>query len=147
MSVTQVGVKCLLLSGDHSRFLALRRASGVARQREEFDIPGGRLEYGEEPVAGLAREILEEVGLSLPNAERFALVDAGNVVADAERHIVRLTYAYVLESDDLVPMLSDEHTEWCWREVGESDGYHPLLNRAIRHLRNQHTRFPIVGNA
>lgn len=134
MSVTNVGVKCLLLSTDGSSFLALRRTPGIAQQPEDFDIPGGLLEHGEEPIAGLLREVVEEVGLLLSENDDFTLLDAGNVVSTLDRHIVRLTYACVIRPDDITPVLSEEHTSWCWRCVEQHDGYHYLLNQAIRVL-------------
>ncbi|GAB4120803.1 MAG: hypothetical protein Kow00104_04030 [Rhodothalassiaceae bacterium] len=52
-----ISVKTLLLCG--RRFLLLRETGG------QWELPGGRLEPGEDPIACLAREIVEETGLSV----------------------------------------------------------------------------------
>ncbi|HEX3065930.1 MAG TPA: NUDIX domain-containing protein [Dongiaceae bacterium] len=52
-----VSVKGVIFLGD--RVVLLRN------EREEWELPGGRLESGEEPVSCLVREVKEELGIAV----------------------------------------------------------------------------------
>ena len=54
---------CALVEDDHGRLLLVRRAHEPYRGC--WDIPGGFLEEGEQPLDGLRRELLEETGLEI----------------------------------------------------------------------------------
>lgn len=52
------------------------------RSSEPADLPGGRLEYGEDPTKGLYREIQEETGLRVKVG---SVIHAWNVMRKATR--------------------------------------------------------------
>ncbi|HEY2892188.1 MAG TPA: NUDIX domain-containing protein [Dongiaceae bacterium] len=52
-----MSVKGVIFLGD--RVVLLRN------EREEWELPGGRLESGEEPVSCLVREVKEELGIAI----------------------------------------------------------------------------------
>jgi 8-oxo-dGTP pyrophosphatase MutT (NUDIX family) len=52
-----VSVKGVIFLGD--RVVLLRN------EREEWELPGGRLESGEDPVSCLVREVKEELGIAV----------------------------------------------------------------------------------
>lgn len=87
--------------------LVLRRADGrvlMVDQRHTggWALPGGHLRRGEEPVAGVLREVREEVGLRLDRAQLpppAAVVDA---------YARRVDLVFVLDAGDLEPHLADE---------------------------------------
>jgi 8-oxo-dGTP pyrophosphatase MutT (NUDIX family) len=54
------GVKCAITRGDE--VLLVRHTYG---DRRAWDLPGGSIKRGEEPLAAARREILEELGLSI----------------------------------------------------------------------------------
>lgn len=77
-----VSVKGVLLEGDRV-LLALN-------ERDEWELPGGQLEPGEQPTDTLVREFAEETGLSvrvgaLLDAYRFEVVPGKSVVIIAHR--------------------------------------------------------------
>ena len=72
-----VSVKGVIFLG--SRVVLLRN------EREEWELPGGRLESGEEPAACLVREVREELGIvvaveAILDCWRYEIAGKGEVV-------------------------------------------------------------------
>lgn len=96
------------------------------------NLPGGHLEHGEQPLAGLYREVKEELGYDLP-AEPQAL-GAWTYVND-EQDVHRITIAYVYDLDRKVDFHwqggpQDENFEafvWVRADQIESQGFTPKL--------------------
>ena len=113
----QVGVK-VFLKNSEGKFLLLRRAVDSTSAREtkqgEWDMPGGRIEPGTTLLENLARELLEETGLSMDSGP--LLVAAQDILKKSDRHVVRLTY---LGSGSGIPRISHEHTEYQWYTFDE----------------------------
>lgn len=113
MKTFGLGVKLLIIDENTNYFLAIARNSDKKLHvPEKWDIPGGRLEIGEEPLAALSRELSEEIGYSL-SAEPL-LVDAANIVNNDDRQIVRLTYALGDTANNVSIALGDEHSAATW---------------------------------
>lgn len=56
-------------------FLLCRRASRLTSHAAQWALPGGRLDPGETAVEAALRELLEEVGIELPDAAVLGLLD------------------------------------------------------------------------
>jgi|SRR5689334_10508790 len=72
-----VSVKGVIFLGD--RVVLLRN------EREEWELPGGRLELGEEPTGCLVREVREELGIEVAveailDCWRYEIQDKGEVI-------------------------------------------------------------------
>jgi 8-oxo-dGTP pyrophosphatase MutT (NUDIX family) len=66
----------LLANTEHEAcFLLTRRASTLAHHRGQFALPGGRLDAGESHVQAALRELDEELGLKLGQAQVLGLLD------------------------------------------------------------------------
>lgn len=76
----------------------------------------------------LARELMEETGLTLSGAPR--LIAAQDLMKVAERHVVRLTYIGEAEGD---VRLSHEHTDYKWLPLKEIEAL-PDLGSNFRKL-------------
>jgi ADP-ribose pyrophosphatase YjhB (NUDIX family) len=94
------------------RFLVVRRARAPAAGL--FTLPGGCVEAGETLFAAVAREVLEETGLTveplaLAGHREVILRDADNRV---ERHFVILTFAARWVAGEVV--LNEELSDSLW---------------------------------
>jgi mutator protein MutT len=78
----------------------------VRNEREEWELPGGRIEPGETPEHCVTREIEEESGLPVQVAE---ILDAWVYhIAVAAKDVFIVTYGCHARSD-AAPVLSHEH--------------------------------------
>lgn len=57
---------------DDGEFLVIKRASHRKTYPDFWDIPGGTLEDGEDPIFGAKREIKEEVDLNVGDLSLFS---------------------------------------------------------------------------
>jgi 8-oxo-dGTP pyrophosphatase MutT (NUDIX family) len=80
----------------------------LLNERDEWELPGGRLEPGEAPQACVVREIAEEVGCQVTAG---ALLDVRLHEVLPGRHVLVVTYACTLDPGCAEPQVSDEHRQ------------------------------------
>ncbi|MFJ7213580.1 NUDIX domain-containing protein [Amycolatopsis sp. NPDC098790] len=79
----------------------------VHNERDEWELPGGRIEPGETPEETVAREITEETGLPVEVAE---ILDSWMYhIAVASKNVFIVTYGCTTAST-AAPVLSHEHS-------------------------------------
>jgi mutator protein MutT len=109
------------------------RACLLFNERDQWELPGGRLERGETPEDCLVREVREEIGLE-PVVE--GLVDARAFQPAPGKEVFILVYRCRLAAPGAV-VLSSEHREVGWFAPAEldslvlPDGYLASLKRAL----------------
>ena len=89
----------------------------VRNERDEWELPGGKLELTESPKQCLAREIAEELHLTI---EPESILDSWLYTIVPGVHVLVLTYGCVETVED-DPVLSDEHKELRWFPLAEVD--------------------------
>lgn len=94
-----VSIKGVVLD-EHRRVLLLRN------DRDEWELPGGRIEIGETPQETVVREIGEEIGWTVTAGP---LLDAWLYrIAQVDKYVFVVTYGCHLVAAG-PPVLSDEH--------------------------------------
>ncbi|MDP3645990.1 MAG: NUDIX domain-containing protein [bacterium] len=122
----QVGVK-VLLKNREGKYLLMRRSPYEERGVGKWDIAGGRIEKGTEMMDNLAREVMEETGLTMKTAPKLL---AAQDIIWSDRHVVRITYVADVDGE---PTLSREHSEYGWftfddmRTLDNMDDYLKVL--------------------
>ncbi|MGI9501666.1 MAG: NUDIX hydrolase [Geminicoccaceae bacterium] len=89
--------------------------------RDEWELPGGRMESGETPEEAVTREVEEELGAVIQAGD---LIDAWVYHVD-DTDILILTYGATLESDPAAFAISDEHEGMDWFALDDLDGLNP----------------------
>ncbi len=98
--------KAIIKKGE--RFLILRRSPKATFFPSHWDFPGGKLEQGEDPRAGVEREVLEETGL---HVTATAIAGTYDMVL---RGIPHRFILYKTEGSVGDVRLSGEHTAYRW---------------------------------
>ncbi len=89
----------------------------LRNERDEWELPGGKLELGESPEQCLVREIGEELQLEI---EPESILDSWVYTIVPGVHVVVLAYGCV-ETGSGGVILSDEHKEMRWFPLADVD--------------------------
>lgn len=87
----------------------------VRNHRNEWELPGGKLELCETPSECLAREIREELQLYV---EPRMIIDSWIYSITGDVHVLVVAYG-CSESSRADAVMSDEHTEMRWIPLAE----------------------------
>lgn len=102
-----VAAKAIIRNGE-GKYLVLFKSENEDINPNEIDIPGGRVEFGEEVEECLKREVKEEAGLDI-EIERPSLV--WGFVKD-NLHLIGVTFIAQEKGGEIV--LSGEHDMFRW---------------------------------
>lgn len=127
----QIGVK-VIIKNSLGKYLLIKRTEQLQNETELFwDIPGGRIDVHEHLDEALAREVHEEVGVTLTGS--ITLINAQDIFVESKQlHVVRLTYLLSQDIDDIT--LSHEHDahKWCTIDEIASMNIDPYLKGTLR---------------
>ena len=89
----------------------------LKNERDEWELPGGKLELSESPELCVAREIEEELQLAI---RPDSFLDSWIYTVVPEIHVLILTYG-CSETSERHPVLSHEHKQLRWFPLAEVD--------------------------
>jgi 8-oxo-dGTP pyrophosphatase MutT (NUDIX family) len=105
----------------------------LRNEREEWELPGGKLDLGEEPAECLAREIREELAWDATVGEPL---HTWVYQVFPHRHVFVLTFLATYDGD-VAPVFSHEHKELVLVAPGEAlaldmpEGYRAAIRLAV----------------
>jgi len=99
--------------------LLLRRANGRPSILNKFELPGGKLAYGEQPEDSLRRYLYDDAGLHIKSAQLF------DAVTYIDRDDRAIQYAVIVYMVTLIPgrqnvTLSGNYDKYQWRALSKS---------------------------
>ncbi len=129
----RIAVKAFIIR--EGKVLVIRRRSTDAHKPGQWDIPGGRLALGENPLDGVKRESLEEVGLAV---EPVMPLDVHHFTRDDGQLVTMIIFWCRSKTAEV--KLSEEHQEFRWLDINtETDQFPqwlaPVIANTKRYLK------------
>lgn len=103
---------------DDSKTLLLRRASGRQSIMGKYELPGGKLDYGEQPEDALGRYLKDDANLTIQSAQ---LYDVLTYIDHDDRDIqyTFILYLVSLSSAGNKLTLSPNYDHYAWKKLGD----------------------------
>jgi len=98
--------------------LLLRRATGRETILGHYELPGGRLEYGEQPEDALVRHLKTEAGLVVQSAQLFDVVTYIDH-DDRDMQYVFILYLVSVGVKGATVRLSQNYDKYIWKKVAD----------------------------
>lgn len=118
----QFSQKVALYSRTTQKFLLLKDAKPQSEYVEKYglwDLPGGRLEKGEDQVVSLKRELEEEIGPVAYELVDIVYATTMSIPKDDPESPHRAKFVYLAMTDVEMVEMSDEHIEYAWKTLEE----------------------------
>ena len=103
-----IAVKAMIENHD-GNFLLIKRSDYSQHATNEWDIPGGRIDPGEDPFVALVRECQEEVGMDVVIEKPIGV---SHFTRDDGQMIVMIIFYCRSVGHEAV--LSEEHSDYQW---------------------------------
>lgn len=117
----QLLTACAFLHKDGKVFIA-KRADSKDFLPGKFELPGGHVEFGETFQEGLARELMEEFGISVVVGNPVYAFTYTNEVKQS--HSAEVIFLCTLKPDSPEPKLDPtDHSEYKWVSPEEATQY------------------------
>lgn len=103
---------------EDQKTLLLRRASGRQSILGKYELPGGRLDYGEQPEDAMARYLKDNAGLIIQSAQ---LYDVLTYIDHDDRDIqyTFILYLVSLSANGNKVRLSQKYDQYSWKKLGD----------------------------
>ena len=118
-----LGVKALIQNNSNQILLLRVNLAKLKGTKEAYwDIPGGRVQRGDDVASTLKRELKEEIGItSIKKFTPFSMVLSNIRIPIDDGDVGLILAAYLCEvATDPTINLSDEHTEYRWFAPAEA---------------------------
>jgi 8-oxo-dGTP diphosphatase len=107
---TKVGVGTFLFSPTGQFLIGLRKAK---HGQDTWGLPGGHVEYGEDPIETAIRETREETAIHIDEPDLLGVTS--DIFDDSKKHYVTLFYAARVPSGVIAKIMeADKVEEWRW---------------------------------
>ena len=115
--ITAVAFIYKFLEGE-ARVLLAKRAKTKKFLPDKWEMLGGHIDFGEEIIEGMKREVLEELGISIDVGEPFEVFTYMNNVKGS--HSIEVVYLAKFHGIDALPKIDpNDHSEVRWMTRSE----------------------------
>lgn len=117
---TKVCVTAFIYDTDKKKVLVCKRSTKETFHPSVYEMPGGKLGFGENIIGGIQREVLEETGLKVKVKKPFYAFDY--ISKEGERYNIEVVFFCVISLTPKV-VLSESHVDYAWIAENEIDNY------------------------
>lgn len=103
---------------DNNKTLLLRRAEGRQSILGKFELPGGKLGYGEQPEDALGRYLSDNAGLTVQSAQLYDVLTYIDH-DDRDTQYTFILYLVSLGQGGNKVKLSQKYDEYAWKKLGD----------------------------
>lgn len=110
-----ITVRAIIKNND--KVLLLRRSPDCALFAGFYELPGGKVEFGEDPKASLQREVEEETGCeveAIQLSDVYSTIDSTNL----QKQYISLVF-WVSTKEAQTIKLDSEHDKYVWKKMSE----------------------------
>lgn len=126
----------------NGEFLIVKRAVDDDFQANFWEIPGGKLDLGEDILEGLKREVNEESGLDITVV--YPLYTYKYTHPDnAEKEYLEIQFYCRLVNEEQQVTLSNEHAAYEWITFDRIDQFSPMSDET-RDILHSYANHPVV---
>ncbi|PLX28119.1 DNA mismatch repair protein MutT [Candidatus Parcubacteria bacterium] len=118
-NIQKIGVSAFILVDD--KLLIVKRAANESFLPNYYEMPGGKIEYGEKPEDALIREVKEETSLDIKVNSPYSTFSYVNNVKN--KHTIDIQYICKSESNVNDVKLSEEQDSFELIEEKDIDKY------------------------
>jgi len=110
-----ITVRAIIKQDD--KVLLLRRSGGNPAFAHLYELPGGKIDFGEDPKATLLREVTEETGFDVTTVQ-LSEVYSTRDLDDPQKQYISLVFWVGVQGGTHV-RLSSEHDKYSWKKLSE----------------------------
>lgn len=133
----QVITACALIHHDFDGVVKIflpKRADTKKFLPGVFELPGGHIDYGENIVEGLKREIMEEHGMRIKVGDPFAAFTYTNEIKGS--HSVEVVYFATFEDPiENIKLNPEDHSEFKWVSQDEANDIGQISDAEMQNAR------------
>lgn len=113
-----------ILKDDSGRILLLKRSNNHKTFKGHWQLPEGKVEFGEHPADALVREINEETGLVVRSSNLKSIASWSATIDGYGYQLIRILYDVPHEGKI---NLSEEHVDFRWVTLDEAKKLEPKI--------------------
>ncbi len=99
-----------------------------------FELPGGHIEFNEDIIEGLKREIMEEHKMGISIGDPFLFFTYTNQVKNS--HSIEIIYfAKFKDSIENIKINPEDHSEYKWIKESEIDEINPISSEELKGIK------------
>lgn len=98
------------------KILLLKRRGGVPDFEELFELPGGKVEFGQDPKAALQRKVAEQTGLEVTTMQ---LSDVYSSLDSADLQKQYISLVFLASALGRSVKISPQHSKYQWKRLSD----------------------------